>query len=242
MKNRLLGLLMAMALLLPALAAAVPPEVSTVEWTTMGTLVRFHLQFVNNGTEPTETSSGVLSSQEFGAFMPLYGTIGSFDVPLSSLPPSAQKFSEWAKDANVVECGADDHWDGNVDLFFAGMHINVHNAHMYVCPGHGNSLIHLMTACNGWMPWVIGNVCAGFHVAVQNMDRSAAPNPVPPGWQGFIVGWADATVPLGTICCFQVTFTCNGVNQAVWCCLEACDCSAVPIEQSTWGTIKSLYR
>lgn len=267
MRLRLLGiatLIAALSMLLPIVAVAQGHlEVSGIDWATYSGTVRFHVQFHNGGTGLTGTAAGELNSQAYGAFLPAIGTIGTFevpplmpdsffdvffDVPLSALPPSATKITSWDKTATVVVCGPDDHWDGNVDVtWFEGGgggagHVNAHYGHIYVCPGYGHSYIHLMTACNGLINWAFANVCAGWHVALLNEDHTPAPSPLPAGWTGFIDIWADATVPLGQICCITLNLTCNGVTTPVLLCAEACDCSTVGVEHSTWGTIKALYR
>ena len=79
-----------------------PPEIS---WQMVGsTTVRFQLHFHNGSTtEGTLAVQGEMYSQQFGAFLPHYGSIGTFnvppmdpesffdvffEVPLSSLPPN----------------------------------------------------------------------------------------------------------------------------------------------------------
>lgn len=257
----LLALAVALALLPPLTAAAEGQlEVSEVGWETQGNLVSFHVQFHNAGTTPTEPAAGEIRPQEYGAFVPVIGTIGSFDVPpiepesffdvfftvpLASLPPSAVKTTPWDKSAAAV-CGPDDHWDGNVDIIWAfggggGGHVNAHFGHLLVCPGFGNSFIHVVTGCPGWIAWAFQGVCAGWTVSLLNEDRTPAPQPLPPGWTGWIGVSVNASVPVGTICCFALNLTCNNVTVPVRLCAEACDCSPVPVEPTTWGAVKSLY-
>jgi len=83
--------------------AVVAPEV--IEWELIpGNVVRFHVGWHDpDPVNPSLPFSGEMFSQEFGAFLPHYGLIGTIDVPpiepescidvflevpLSSLPPS----------------------------------------------------------------------------------------------------------------------------------------------------------
>jgi hypothetical protein len=84
-------------------------------------------------------------------------------------------------------------------------------------------------------------VCAGWHAALLNINYTPAPSPLPAGWHGYIDVWADAGVQIGATCCITLNLNCNGILVPVVLCVEACDCT-VGTEQSTWGTIKSLYR
>jgi len=264
MRIRFLGLLTliaAVSILLPVAAAAQGDlQVSAVDWTTISGEVRFHVQFHNAGTFTTEPASGEVHSQVYGAFVPLAGTIGVFevpplmpdsffdvffDVPLSLLPPSATKITPWSDSkSQAVVCGPDDHWDGNVDINWfepgGGGHVNAHYGHILVCPGAGHSFIHVITACNGPINWWFANVCAGWHVQLLNEDYTPAPSPLPAMWSGFFDVWADATVPVGNVCCITLNLNCNGVVTPVVLCAEACEC-VVPADPSSWGAIKTLY-
>lgn len=258
-----LTLIAALSMLLPIVAAAQQGhlEVSGTDWATDSGIVRFHVRFHNSGTAPTEAASGEIRSQAYGAFVPVLGTIGTFDVPpimpdsffdvfldvpLASLPPSAGKITPWDKMVPVVTCGPDDHWDGNVDIIWfepgGGGQVNAHYGHLFLCPGFGHSFIHVITGCVGPINWGFAGVCPGWHVALLNEDHTPAPALLPAGWTGFVDVWADASVPIGAICCITLNLTCFGVTTPVVLCAEACDCSTVGIEQSTWGTIKSLYK
>ena len=257
-------LVAAAVLLLPATAAAQGGlEVSLVEWETQGALVAFHIQFHNTGTQTTMPATGEMMSQEYGAFLPDFGTIGVFnvppiepasffdvfmEVPRAALPPSAGEILPWLMPtANKDYCGPEDHWDGNVDIiwFFnggGGGQVNAHFGNLQVCPGFGRSMIHVVTMCPGMAGWWFANVCAGWNVALLNEDLSPAPNPVPPGWSGHIAVSADASVPFGAACCFTLNFNCGGVVTPVNLCATACDCGAVENDASSWGAIKSMYR
>jgi hypothetical protein len=58
-----------------------------------------------------------------------------------------------------------------------------------------------------------------------NEDFTPAPNPVPPGWTGWIQVAANATVPFGTTCCLQVNFNCAGGLAVVDLCATTCNCT-----------------
>lgn len=257
--------LVAAAVLLPPATAAAQGglEVALVEWETQGAMVAFHIRFHNAGTQTTGTATGELFSQEYGAFLPDFGVIGTFDVPpilpdsffdvfldapREELPPSAAENLPWLMPTgNKDYCGPDDHWDGNVDIiwFFNGLpggQVNAHFGNLLVCPGFGHSYIHVVTMCPGWAGWWFAGVCAGWNVALVNEDLSPAPNPVPPGWSGHIAVSADATVAFGAVCCFALNFNCGGVVTPVNLCATACDCGAVADEPTSWGAIKSMYR
>jgi hypothetical protein len=274
--NRLV-LTICLVLALVALSVPARADVSLsredVSWQTMGTQVRFHLRFHN--PDPSAMSgpvSGTIYSQEFGAFVPHFGTIGVFDVPpiepesffdvyfdvpLSSLPPSAGGLFQYASHrvsptgVSPPGCPPDDHWDGNVDIVWNGLggagQLVVHNATMFVCAGLGRSLIHVVTNCVGITTWAIAGVCQGFAVSLLNeqppgMPDGAAPANLPPGWMGFIAASAAGNIPVGTQCCFTVTFTCMGVPVVVNVCVTVCNCTATPAPPGTWGHIRRIYR
>ena len=267
-----LGLLV-LLLLVPTPAAAddalgLPMPVlaqEDVSWTNVGSDVRFQLRFRNPEVMMSEMVSGEIRSQEYGAFVPDYGPIGTFDVPpippesffdvfvdvpRSQLPESALEIHPgplapqgFFSVAQVDTCPPDDHWDGNVDVFWIGSggmgQTWAHHGTLHVCPGQGNSYIHVVTNCAAFAPWAIVGVCPGFSVTLVNEDLTAAPNPVPPGWTGHICVSAAGNVPIGTQCCFAVNFTCLGVMVPVNLCATACPCEPVPVEPTTWGRIKA---
>jgi hypothetical protein len=251
-------LLLALGLSSPVVADIVlnPEDIS---WTTEAGIVTFQLHFTNPDQAPTLDASGELFSQEYGAFLPDLGTIGTFDIPpippesffdvfmeipLDQLPPSASEILPWVK--SQEHCPPDYHWDGNVDVIWAGPggqgQVQGHYGTLQACPGYGASCIHVVTACAGNATWAIVGGCAGFTVSLLNEDMTPAPNPVPPGWSGHICVTADASVPLGTTCCIAVNFTCGGVTIPVNLCVDACDCGPISTDPTTWGYLKTLYR
>jgi hypothetical protein len=213
--------------------------------------VRFHVRWTNpDPSVATDPVQGNMMSQKFGVFAPDFGQIGSFnvppiqpssffdvffDVPLSQLPPPPQKMRPSSLalmgPENNGGCPADNHWDGNVDLHWTSPkmpgQVNKHYGTIQVCPGSGNSYIHVLTFCAGTANWVVGGLCSGFNATLVNEDFSPAPNPVPAGWTGFICISANTTVSYGTVCCFQVTFLCNGGQGVIDMCATACNCAKV---------------
>jgi hypothetical protein len=247
---------------LPA-AAAVSPDV--IEWEMAGVdMVRFHVQWHNHDTYPSLGVTGQMSSQEFGAFLPTYGLIGTFvvppiepesffdvyfEVPLSQLPPSPGGSPGGGlvaiEDLAVPGPCPPLTWSGNVDIVWAGPggagHVNSHYGVLGLCPGGPASCIHTLTGCNGPLTWAIVNPCQGFTVTLLNEDLTPAPAVLPVGWTGWICVSAAAWVPVGTQCCFTVNFTCGGVTTPVRVCAFACQCPT-PAIGTTWGQMKSIYR
>ncbi len=255
-------------LLAPAASATLGIEHEDIGWTTTsaGTVV-FNLRFSNPGPDTSAAATGVLYSQDFGAFVPRFGEIGTFtvprlapdsffdivfEVPLGDLPPSAANILPGTAPAPGVgaapaACPPDDHWDGNVDVVWTdpaggGGEVWKHYGTLQVCPGAGNSYIHIVTACSGPVNWNFGPGCPGYAMTLVNEDFTAAPNPVPPGWSGFLCVSADASVNIGTVCCFPLYMVCGNDTVQVDFCVEACDWGSVPVEPVTWGHIKALYR
>lgn len=261
MRTTVLLLGTAVCCLLAATTTRAELQVTAVDWETQGALVVFHVQFYNPDPAPTSPGGGGIYSQEYGAFLPDAGTIGVFDIPpiepesffdvfldipYDALPPSAGEILPWLQPMKQFGCGADNHWDGNVDIIWslpgAPGQVNAHYGTLQVCPGYGNSYIHVVTACPGWANWWFAGVCQGWTVTLVNEDFTPAPNPVAPGWSGHICVSADATVPFGAQCCFSLNFNCGGVVTPVNLCAVACDCGAVADEPTSWGAIKSMYR
>ena len=164
-----------------------------------------------------------------------------FDISTDMLPPSAEKTTPTmgairallsARSPTTLSCPADNHWDGNVDIMWSGPggdgHVNKHFGTLQVCPGHGNSYIHLITGCSATSTVSIAGVCPGFTVALVNNDLSPAPSPLPPGWDGKICVSANASVPVGTNCCFTVTVMCAGAVGVIDMCVTTCDCHVNP--------------
>ena len=250
-------------------------ELTVAEWSTLGTDVRFHLQFHNPEPVMSGPVSGELNSQPYGAFLEDYGQIGVFDippiepesffdvffeVPLSTLPPSAEKITPFGGGGGgggggtlspAVACPPDLSWAGNIDVFWNGPggsgQANVHNAYLQACPGGAPSYIHIFGNCPSGASWAFGPLCPGWSAALLSSDGLGQPNgPAPnPLAAGFFDGWirvtADASVPIGSTCCFALNMTCGDSTVPINLCVEACECETVPTEPSSWGRIKSLY-
>lgn len=261
--------LLAVVLMLPAAASAQQElEVVGIDWATDAGIVTFHALFHNYGTQTSEAAGGGIYSQEYGAFMPDVGLIGTFDVPPippdsffdvyveipeDQLPPSAQETLPWNKAEKAGDpaakqaCIPDTHWDGNIDIVWqfggvAGGQIMGHYGTLQVCPSYGSSCIHVVTGCAGTITWTITGVCPGWSAALFNEDMTPAPNPLPPGWSGHVCVSADGTVAVGATCNIALNLTCGLSTVPVNLAATACDCAPVSEETSTWGVIKGLYR
>jgi hypothetical protein len=263
-----LGAGVAAALVLAApLAAQADVELHAVEWQTLSAtgMVQFHLQWHNPDLMTSSLAvTGEVRAQEFGVFVPDQGLIGEFTVPpiepesffdvfleisIDALPPGPPEGYTASKALGGlpgIPCPPGNHWDGNIDIMWGGPggagQVNYHIGQIMVCPGMGTSYIHMIAGCAVASPWVTGGVCPGWTVSLLNEDLSAAPNPVPAGWTGWIATAANAAVPIGQICCFRIVFTCGAQTGTVQLCATACQCQPIGIEPSTWGTMKGLYR
>jgi hypothetical protein len=228
------------------------PTLSGLDWTLVGTAVRFHMRWDNPSTTgDSDPVSGAMNSQPFGAFAPDFGPIGQFDVPalapnsffdvflelpLSSLPPQPQKILPGGGPNAVTpkgratesQCPPDTSWSGNVDINWAGPggqgQVNRHFTGLLVNPGNGTSHVHTLIFCNSPIgaSWSIAGLCPGWSATLLNEDFTPAPNPVPPGWTGWISVGAAAGTPAGSSCCFTVTFICDGHAGVIDVCAEAC--------------------
>jgi hypothetical protein len=253
----LTGLFLATSVL-PALAAPVlPPEIG---WEMVGAgTVRFHLHFTNpDAMEATLPVSGEIHSQYFGVFLPDYGMIGTFDVPMIaansffdvfidvplSLLPTKPPNPNLVSPVTPAPCPPPI-WVGNVDVFWSGPggagQANYHMGDVGVCPGGAASCLHVVTGCMDNLTWTINNACPGWTVTLHNEDHTFAPAALPPNWTGWICVSANAAIPIGASCCFSLDFWCNGVKATVNVCAYACPCET-STEQNTWGGIKSIYR
>jgi hypothetical protein len=222
-------------------------------------IVQFHLRWDNpSPTQPTSPVSGDMHSQPFGVFQPNFGLIGHFDVPpmqpqsffdifyevpMSELPPGEPARSGpragYAKgnELPMGPCPPTDHWNGNVDIVWygpaGGGQVNKHFGELQVCPGAGASLIHIPALICGsgvGNPWSVTGLCPGFSATLVEEDMTtAASNPVPPGWTGFIKVNAASGTAIPDTCCFQVTFFCEGVPAVIDMCAITCDCSTAPV-------------
>ena len=245
----------------PPPAAAVTLTPSDIDWNMVAPdVVRFHLHFHNDGPGTSDPVSGTMYSQEFGAFLPDYGVIGTFnvpplmpesffdvffDVPLSSLPPSPGPAPALGSLAPQEGPCPPPFWVGNVDVTWTEpdtiIIMHKHFGTVGVCPGGTKSCVHLLTGCGNVITWAFRNVCAGWTVTLENEDHSPAPAQLPAGWTGYICVSANANVPIGSQCCFKVDLTCLGVTATIDVCAEACECPT-PAIRGTWGRIKTLYR
>jgi hypothetical protein len=257
--------LVAVVLVAIPLVASADVELVNVDWETLPTgMVQFHLQWHNPDLAlPSGAVSGEVRSQEFGVFVPDVDLIGQFDVPslapdsffdvffevsLSSLPQAPEEgySPKPTQGLPPIPCPPDDHWDGNVDIMWGGAggsgQVNYHLGQVMVCPGGGSSLIHMIAGCSGGSTWTISGVCPGWTVSLLNEDLTPATNPVPANWTGYIATSATAAVPVGSVCCFAVTFTCGAQTGTVQLCATACQCVSVGVDSSTWGALKTLYR
>jgi len=206
------------------LAATVFPvaadvELTTIEWHTIGTQVRFHLQFHNpDPIMESGTVMGELNSQPFGAFLENNGHITSFNVPpippasffdvfydieLNSLPPSADKItpagggggSGGSLSAVRELCPPDLFWAGNVDVFWNGPggsgQANAHFGTLQICPGGTPSYIHIFGDCPTGASWAFEPLCPGWNASLVSSDGLGQPNgpALNPLPAGFFDGW-----------------------------------------------------
>lgn len=268
------GLVLAAALMVPVCTLAAPPELGMddISWVQVGQDVQFTLTFRNPGATASDAVSGVLSSQQFGAFLENFGLICNFDVPsippgetwmvnctvpLSSLPQGAEVLLPPTKPSDVPGDGLAQactvpNWFGNVDVMFgAAPTVNAHLAgNVPVCVGGGPTYIHIIVDnCPAGATWNFTNVCMNWTVALVSdaggVPGLPAPNPLPPNpppFDGWICISAAAAVPVGTVCCFDMNLSCGGQPATIRIWAEACPCSTVGAEESTWGKIKSLYQ
>ena len=237
-----------------ALPAVQNPSLQSVDWMNVQSssgvpAVQFHLHWVNppGNSNPTGAISGSVMSQMFGVFEPDIGPIGNFNVPaiqvgsffdvffeipLDNLPPAPQQVLPGGGPTPNSPCSPQDHWDGNVDVNFSGPagggSSTWHNGKIMVCPGAGSSFIHVVTGCGlaAGTSWVMSALCPGFNATLVEEDRvTPAPNPLPPGWHGFISTSATAAVVPGTVCCFTIQFVCGSTPSLIYMCATACNWS-----------------
>jgi hypothetical protein len=211
--------------------------------------IRFHMRFHNHDPlTPSMPTSGDVFPQQFGVFLPDASPIpiGHFDVPglaansffdvffdvgAGQLPPNPPQDLPGGGPNPNDPCPPDTNWIGNVDVHFnpAGGPPNTwHNGQMLVYPGAGNSYIHVMTNCADAVgaTWSISGLCPGFSATLVENDKvTLSPDPIPPGWSGFIRVSASAAVPPGTTCCFDILFDCGGVLSRIHVCVTTCDWS-----------------
>lgn len=271
MTQRVLRLLLGVGLVAALVAAAASPVQADVElteagWQTLSATgtVQFHLRWHNPSlTESSLLVTGEAWAQQYGAFLPNESLIGPFqvppmmpdsffdvffEVPLSALPPSATETYASKPSGGLpgIPCPPGDHWDGNIDILWGGPggqgHVNYHIGQIMVCPGLGTSLLHMIVGCPQAAGWVINGVCPGWTVTLRNENQTLAPNPLPANWTGWIAISAGAGVPIGSVCCFNIVFTCGVQTATVQLCATACQCPTVGVERGTWGTVKQIFR
>lgn len=262
MRNRILLTIITLAglVLVGSLNAAAEVRPPVIDWQMVGTdVVRFHLGFHNPDSVATMPIDGEMCSQQFGAFLPCWGTIGVFhvpeimpdsffdvffEVPLSTLPPSAG-LPPMVKGAQEGPPCPPPIWVGNVDVNWWGPggqgQVNRHYGTVGVCPGGPPSCLHVITMCAGNITWGFRPLCAGWTASLVNEDLSPAPPLLPPNWTGFVCISANASVPVGNTCCLSLNLWCGGVATSIDICAEACQCP-IPTIEKTWGRMKSMYR
>jgi len=242
-----------------------------ISWQQSGSDVTFTLVFHNPDANPSDEVTGALNSQEFGAFLENIGVICNFTVPpippggmhevmctvpLSSLPQSAQvllppaKAAPGGSDDRIAACPGPN-WFGNVDVIFgAGGQVNAHLAgNVPVCPTAGPTYIHLIVDnCTPGASWSFANVCPNWTVSLVSdaggFPGGPAPNPLPgspPPFDGWICISANAAVPIGSVCCFDLNLDCAGQMARITVWAEACDWATVSVESRSWSAIKSLF-
>jgi hypothetical protein len=181
-------------------------------------------------------------------------------VPLSSLPPSATVLLPGGggpsppRASSQSGCPPNFFWAGNIDVIWtagtSGGQVQVHMANLDVCPGGGPTYIHVIFDCPdpAGISWNFSGVCANWTATLNvsgatGLPGGPAPNPIPPGlFDGWICVSANASVPVGVTCHFDLNLTC-GIQPAtinLW--ARTCDWSSVPVEESTWGKVKALYK
>jgi hypothetical protein len=228
---------------------------SNIDWTTNGSNVQFHLRFDNPGAVPTAPVTGLLTPQPFGAFLlssdpprpfevPVIEPESFFDVfleiPLAQLPQNPPDVVPGGGAAGP--CPPGDHWDGNVDVIWSGPgeegEVHHHEGEIKVCPGAGCSLIHVVTGCPDLAPWTMVGLCPGFAAELRNEDQiTPAPNPLPPGWSGWVCISAVPGTPVPSTCCFAIRFICAGQLSTVHLCATACDCNPIGVNP-VLGTVE----
>ena len=256
------GLLVVGVLASPAVAMTdLSLTLDDVWWETSGNMVIFTLSFYNPDVVPTEPVSGTLSPTVYGAFLdpglmfypfdlPPIPPESFFDVvieiPWWDLPETAEEVLPWDDTVPVMPCPADDHWDGNVDIVWSGPGgsgmVEAHYGTIQVCNAFMESFIHITTQS----PWpatfvMMGDYC-GLNPWLVNEDFSHVPDPLPPGWSGWIRISADRFAVVGDVCRRTLRMTSGGQVVDVHFDVEVCDCTVIPNEEQSWSEIKTIYR
>jgi hypothetical protein len=184
-----------------------------------------------------------------------------FDVALADLPPSAETImpgtgagtlAPGVNGAATVACPPPNFWNGNVDILWTPPGtgaVNYHFGQLQICPGAGPSYIHVILDCSdpAGISWNFSGTCPGWTATLVVTDPGfipggPAPNPIPAGpFDGWICVSADNSVPVGSLCQFDLNLTCGGEPAVITVDVEACDWGSTPVEEKTWGAIKALY-
>ena len=235
--------------------------VDGISWETIGGDVVFTLTFVNPGLDASDPVPGALYPKEFGAFLAMGNTGYPFEipsipaegaldimvsVPLMDLPASAAEELPWDPNGYPIPCDADDHWDGSVDVTWAGPTgggmAEYSHATIQVCSGFGTSYLHISTDAPSSMDFImLGSYC-GLNPWLKNEDFSTVSDPLPADWSGWIKITADWNAVPGDYCPRAVRLTSGGESYDVHFTVEVCDCSVIPNEDTSWSNIKTLYR
>ncbi len=240
------------------------PVLGVVDWARVAgtSSIRFHMRWSNpDANNPTDPVSGTMHSQQFGVFLPDAGTIGTFDVPpiqpssffdvfievpLAQLPPQPQERLPGGGPAPGSPCPPDTSWSGNVDINWNGPggsgQVGRHFTQLLVRPGSGSSHIHTLVFCNNsaGATWSIAGLCPGWNATLLNENFTPAPNPVPPGW----TGWISVAIPTSApnlSCCFSVTFVCDGVPGTIDVCAEQCQWANADVLPNLKGVDFGIY-
>ncbi len=127
--------------------------------------------------------------------------------------------------------------------------MNYHFGQLLICPGAGNSYVHVVMACEdpAGISWSMNGLCPGWSATLVSDNGSfapgaPAPNPIP---AGFFDGWicisADPFITTGSTCNPYLSLTCGNEPATINVSAEACDWSSVPVEPTTWGKMKTHF-
>ena len=256
-----------------------------IDWVTIDGIVSFHLLFANHGPDDSDPQLGGLGALPFGAFLDRDGAhpVGTFELPslpvgathelqleevFDALPPTACEILPGQNNnraggelstQQVGDCPVDDHWDGNVDVFWTpppggsgGGQVFAHFGTLQVCPGAGASYIHVVMDCQDpvGVTWNFSGLCPGWAASLVVDDGTGhpgapAPNPIPGGtfFDGWICVSATNTVLIGDACHFTLDLSCGSQPTQITMWTTACDWTGpVPTEDKTWGEIKVDFR
>lgn len=229
------------------------PVPGTIDWKKQpGTgQVRFHVRWVNPSTSaPSLPVSGDIHSQMFGLFLPDFGDIGHFDVPViapngffdvfldadpASLPPEAARQLPGGGPPANSPCPQDTSWAGNVDVTWGGAGgtgtVNKHYGNLLINSAGGASRIHVISGCTlaTGTSWTLIGGCSGFSLSLENEDHSPAPALLPAGWTGWLRVAAPGVAP-GTSCCFDLVLQCGSQTGTIRVCATTCAWAALGVE------------